>query len=94
MHESSFLIGRGRIQDYLGISKRTFFALVADGAPIAKRVVGGREYWVSDKDFLGEYSKALVAGIDTAPGVVFSRWLSTFGDAEPGCDRSLVYNLN
>jgi hypothetical protein len=78
MAESRVLIGRQAIQEYLGVSRSRFMSLVAGGLPAAKRVIGGREYWLSDKDLLDYWFKGLIVGADLAPGVVFNKWQSSF----------------
>lgn len=95
MAESRVLIGREAIQEYLGVSKARFFALTEGGLPAAKRQIGSREYWVSDKDLLDYWFKGLIVGVDMAPGMVFNRWLASFdGGLAPGEGRSLVYSPN
>jgi len=95
MAESRVLIGRGAIQEYLGVSKARFLSMVDGGLPAAKRRIGSREYWLSDKDLLDYWFKGLIVGVDMAPGVVFDRWLSSFdGELAAAGDRSLVFNPN
>ena len=94
MAESRVLIGRKAIEQYLEVSKTTFFALVDDGMPAALRRIGGREYWISDKDLMDDWFKALVIGVDMAPGALYGRWLAAFGDGVAPGDRSLVFNPN
>lgn len=84
MDNSPVLIGREKIQEYLNVSKATFFALVAAGMPAAKRVIGSREYWISDKDLISEFFKGLVVGVDMAPDVILSRWLASNATVPPG----------
>jgi len=95
MAESRVLIGRQAIQDYLGVSRRRFGSLVAGGLPAAKRMIGGREYWLSDKDLLDYWFKGLIVGADLAPGTVFNRWQSSFEDGTAATGgRPLVFNPN
>jgi hypothetical protein len=65
-------------------------SLVAGGLPAAKRVIGGREYWLSDKDLLDYWFKGLIVGADLAPGVVFNKWQSSFWLAGEGAPLFLA----
>lgn len=95
MADARVLIGREAIQEYLGVSKDRFYALIGGGLPAAKRRIGSREYWLGDKDLIDYWFKGLIVGVDMAPGVVFSRWMASFdGDTETVADRSLVFSPN